>query len=102
MNTLKLVNNFSDGHPMMVSGSVSGHIAIWDLEKRKLHSYLNEAHSASVTGLSCLPSEPLMVTSAADNSLKVSHESFHIVKMNCLGLIALVMPAYLWTPGSIH
>jgi len=61
----------TDGHPMMVSGSVSGHIAIWDLEKRKLHSYLNEAHSASVTGLSCLPSEPLMVTSAADNSLKV-------------------------------
>lgn len=61
----------SDGHPMMVTGSTSGHIALWDLENRKLHSYMKEAHFASITGLSCLPSEPLMVTSAADNSLKV-------------------------------
>ncbi|XP_012945406.1 WD repeat-containing protein 36 isoform X2 [Aplysia californica] len=61
----------TDGHPMMVTGSASGHIALWDLENRKLHSYLEEAHFASVTGLVCLPSEPLMVTSAADNSLKV-------------------------------
>ncbi|GFO27669.1 WD repeat-containing protein 36 [Plakobranchus ocellatus] len=61
----------SDGHPMMVTGSASGHIALWDLENRKLHSYMKEAHFASVTGLACLPSEPLMVTSAADNSLKV-------------------------------
>ncbi|GFS13535.1 WD repeat-containing protein 36 [Elysia marginata] len=61
----------SDGHPMMVTGSTSGHIALWDLENRKLHSYMKEAHFSSITGLSCLPSEPLMVTSAADNSLKV-------------------------------
>lgn len=56
---------------MMVTGSTVGHIALWDLENRKLHSYMKEAHYASVTGLVCLPSEPLMVTSAADNSLKV-------------------------------
>ncbi|CAL1530137.1 unnamed protein product [Lymnaea stagnalis] len=61
----------TDGHPMMVTGSAAGHIALWDLENRKLHSYLKDAHFASVTGLECLPSEPLMVTSAADNSLKV-------------------------------
>lgn len=56
---------------MMVTGSTAGHISLWDLENRKLHSYMLEAHYSSVTGLSCLPSEPLMVTSAADNSLKV-------------------------------
>ncbi|KAH9489302.1 WD repeat-containing protein 36 [Bulinus truncatus] len=61
----------TDGHPMMLTGSVAGHIALWDLENRKLHSYLKDAHYSSVTGLKCLPSEPLMVTSAADNSLKV-------------------------------
>ncbi|KAK3793159.1 hypothetical protein RRG08_024990 [Elysia crispata] len=61
----------SDGHPVMVTGSTSGHISLWDLENRKLHSYMKEAHCSSITGLSCLPSEPLMVTSAADNSLKV-------------------------------
>uniref|UniRef100_A0A0B6Z6J4 Uncharacterized protein n=1 Tax=Arion vulgaris TaxID=1028688 RepID=A0A0B6Z6J4_9EUPU len=61
----------TDGHPIMVSGSTAGHIALWDLENRKLHSYMKEAHYSSVTGLVCLPSEPLMVTSAADNSLKV-------------------------------
>lgn len=61
----------TDGHPMMATGSAAGHIVLWDLENRKLHSYLKDAHYASVTGLECLPSEPLMVTSAADNSLKV-------------------------------
>ncbi|KAI8786613.1 WD repeat-containing protein 36 isoform X1 [Biomphalaria glabrata] len=61
----------TDGHPMMLTGSAAGHIALWDLENRKLHSYLKDAHYSSVTGLQCLPSEPLMVTCAADNSLKV-------------------------------
>jgi U3 small nucleolar RNA-associated protein 21 len=56
----------------MVTGSAAGHIALWDLEERKLRSQIRDAHSASVTGMSCLPSEPLMVTSAADNTLKVA------------------------------
>ncbi|BFY99565.1 hypothetical protein BsWGS_02605 [Bradybaena similaris] len=61
----------TDGNPIMVTGSSAGHIALWNLETKKLHSYVKEAHYASVTGLVCLPSEPLMVTSAADNSLKI-------------------------------
>lgn len=61
----------ADGHPIMVTGSASGHIACWDLEERKLRAQMREAHTSAVTGMQCLPSEPLMVTSAADNTLKV-------------------------------
>ncbi|XP_046327932.2 WD repeat-containing protein 36-like [Haliotis rufescens] len=61
----------TDGHPVMATGSTAGHIALWDLEDRKLKSQMRDAHSSSVTGMRCLPSEPLMVTSSADNTLKV-------------------------------
>ena len=62
---------FSDGHPVMASGSNLGHIALWNLEERKLHSQMRHAHNGSVSGLKCLPSEPLMITSSPDNSIKV-------------------------------
>ncbi|XP_060608574.1 WD repeat-containing protein 36-like isoform X2 [Ruditapes philippinarum] len=61
----------TDGHPIMATGSATGHIALWDLEERKLRSQMREAHMTSVSGMQCLPSEPLMVTSSADNTLKV-------------------------------
>ena len=56
---------------MMATGSAVGHIGLWDLEERKLSSQIRDAHTTSVTGMKCLPNEPLMVTSAADNTLKV-------------------------------
>jgi len=59
----------------MATGSASGHIGLWDLEKRKLCSQMREAHGTAVSGMQCLPSEPLMVTSAADNTLKVLGEN---------------------------
>lgn len=71
----------------MVTGSSAGHIALWNLETKKLHSYVKEAHYASVTGLVCLPSEPLMVTSSADNSLKVSIIAFLPVSSGCILII---------------
>lgn len=61
----------TDGHPIMATGSAPGHIALWDLEERKLRSQIRDAHMTTVTGMKCLPSEPLMVTSSADNTLKV-------------------------------
>jgi len=62
----------SDGEHQMCTGSSVGHIAVWDLEKRKLHSQIRCAHNAAVTGVKFLPSQPLLVTSSVDNSLKVS------------------------------
>ncbi|XP_043225558.1 WD repeat-containing protein 36-like [Amphibalanus amphitrite] len=61
----------TDGQPVMISGSTQGHVALWDLEERKLLGQMWEAHQGSVTGMAALPSEPLLVTSSPDNSLKV-------------------------------
>jgi U3 small nucleolar RNA-associated protein 21 len=55
----------------MISGSSAGHMAIWNLEEKKLVSQIREAHNAGVDGLNALQLEPLMVTSSGDNSLKV-------------------------------
>ena len=55
----------------MVTGSPVGHMALWNLEDRKLQAQIREAHTGAVAGIKCLPSEPLMVTSSPDNSIKV-------------------------------
>ena len=68
MNTI----HSADGHPIMATGSAVGHIALWDLEERKLKSQMRDSHMTSVMGMQCLPNEPLMVTSAADNTHKVT------------------------------
>ncbi|XP_026286831.1 WD repeat-containing protein 36 [Frankliniella occidentalis] len=60
----------TDGNPIMASGSLSGHVVFWNLEERKVVSQLR-AHSGGVSGLQCLANEPLMVTSSADNSVKL-------------------------------
>lgn len=61
----------TDGFPVMVTGSEIGHIALWDLKERRLVTQLRDAHSGPVSGINCLPNEPLMVTSSPDNSLKM-------------------------------
>nr|CAD7427750.1 unnamed protein product [Timema monikensis] len=61
----------TDNHPVLVSGSVTGALVFWDLEHRKVFSQIQAAHSKAVTGLKCLPNEPLLVTSSPDNSLKM-------------------------------
>ena len=60
----------SDGQPIMVSASRAGHLAIWDLEERKLTGQMRQAHDAEVAAVNCLTQEPLMVTSSPDNTLK--------------------------------
>ncbi|XP_003426057.1 WD repeat-containing protein 36 [Nasonia vitripennis] len=61
----------SDGHPIMATGSLQGHIVLWNLEQRKVESQILNAHFGSVTGLKCLPNEPLLVSSSPDNTLKL-------------------------------
>lgn len=55
----------------MISGSNLGHMAIWNLEEKRLVAQIREAHNASVDGMHSLHLEPLMVTSSGDNSVKV-------------------------------
>ncbi|XP_077993533.1 WD repeat-containing protein 36-like [Glandiceps talaboti] len=61
----------TDGHPIMATGSTAGHIALWDLEKCKLVGQMREVHNGAVTGMKYLPSQPLMITSSADNAIKI-------------------------------
>jgi U3 small nucleolar RNA-associated protein 21 len=61
----------TDGNPVMISGSNLGHLAIWNLEDKRLIAQVREAHNASVTGMQTLQLEPLMVTSSSDNSIKI-------------------------------
>lgn len=60
----------TDGTPVMISGSSSGHIACWDLEKRKLSHQMRSCHSGPVASAKCLQGEPVMVTNSKDNTLK--------------------------------
>ncbi|CAD5111627.1 DgyrCDS920 [Dimorphilus gyrociliatus] len=60
-----------DGQEYMTTGSTTGHIAIWNLEKKKIQSQIQNAHDNSVCGMEFLKNEPLMVTNSGDNSLKI-------------------------------
>lgn len=60
-----------DGVPIMVTGSHTGNIVLWNLEEQRVVSQVQQAHSAGISGMQCLMSEPLMVTNSEDNSLKL-------------------------------
>ena len=61
----------TDGEPVLVSAG-GGHVALWDLEERKLRAQIRSAHSSdgAMAGARCLPGEPLLVTAGEDNTLK--------------------------------
>ncbi|XP_014218088.1 WD repeat-containing protein 36 [Copidosoma floridanum] len=59
-----------DNH-IMATGTTQGHIVLWNLDKRRIESQILNAHYGSVTGIKCLPQEPLLVSSSPDNTLKV-------------------------------
>jgi U3 small nucleolar RNA-associated protein 21 len=62
----------SDGKlAAMATASPAGHVAVWDLDKRALHSAIRHAHTADITSLHFLPSEPVLVSAGADNALKM-------------------------------
>lgn len=62
---------FLDGQPLLASGGSSGVISIWNLEKRRLQSVIREAHDSSIVSLHFLANEPVLMSSSADNSIKV-------------------------------
>ncbi|XP_073271083.1 U3 small nucleolar RNA-associated protein 21 homolog [Primulina huaijiensis] len=61
----------TDGQPLLASGGSSGVISIWNLEKRKLHSIIREAHDCSIVSLHFFACEPVLMSSSADNSVKM-------------------------------
>lgn len=63
---------FPDGHPVLATASSNGHIALWDLNAggRLLH-LVRGAHDGAVSSIEWVPGQPLLVSSGADNSVKV-------------------------------
>lgn len=57
--------------PLVVSGSLTGDIAVWNLASKKLESVLAGAHDGAVTSLTFLPNEPILLSSGADNAIKM-------------------------------
>lgn len=63
----------SDGPPIVASGSPQGHIAFWDLERLQIVTQQRHAHSTAVAAATFLHGEPLLITTGADNAIKVNH-----------------------------
>ncbi|KAL9250535.1 WD repeat-containing protein [Drosera capensis] len=61
----------TDGQPLLASGGSSGVISIWNLEKRKLHSIIREAHDSAIVSLHFFANEPVLLSASADNSMKM-------------------------------
>ncbi|KAL8172434.1 hypothetical protein V2J09_024238 [Rumex salicifolius] len=61
----------TDTQPLLASGGSSGIISIWNLEKRKLQAVIQEAHDSSIISLHFFANEPVLMSSAADNSIKM-------------------------------
>ncbi|XP_010263396.1 PREDICTED: WD repeat-containing protein 36 [Nelumbo nucifera] len=61
----------TDGQPLLASGGSSGVISIWNLEKRRLQSVIREAHDSSIISLYFFSNEPVLMSSSADNSIKM-------------------------------
>ena len=58
------------GAPLMAAGSGAGVITVWNLEERKLHTVIRDAHDAPVTALHFFAGEPRLMSAGADNALK--------------------------------
>ncbi|EFJ49064.1 hypothetical protein VOLCADRAFT_59899 [Volvox carteri f. nagariensis] len=58
------------GLPLMAAGGGGGVITVWNLEERRLHTVIRDAHDGQLLSLHFFPGEPLLMSSAADNSVK--------------------------------
>lgn len=55
----------------MATGTLEGHVILWNVEQRKTGSQITSAHYRAVSGLQFLRNEPLLVTSSVDNTFKL-------------------------------
>ena len=53
------------GIPLMAAGGGAGVVTVWDLEARKLHTIIRDAHDAPVTKLHFFPGEPRLMSAGA-------------------------------------
>lgn len=60
-----------DDEQMMATGNMHGDVALWDLSERRLAHIMKSAHDGYITSLTFLNNQPILVTGATDNSIKV-------------------------------
>ncbi|XP_036341537.1 WD repeat-containing protein 36-like isoform X1 [Rhagoletis pomonella] len=60
----------TDGPPIMITACSNGHMALWNLEDRKIAGQL-QAHEDLVSTAICFHNEPLLFTTSPDNSMKL-------------------------------
>lgn len=73
----------------MASGGTSGVISVWNLEKRRLQSVIREAHDGAIISLHFFANEPVLMSSSADNSIKVSQASMLLTTSFRLAMLDL-------------
>lgn len=56
---------------LLLAGSAAGHISLWQLASGRLVGELRSAHRGAVTGLGAVRGQPLLVSNAGDNALRV-------------------------------
>uniref|UniRef100_A0A6B2KXS5 Uncharacterized protein n=1 Tax=Arcella intermedia TaxID=1963864 RepID=A0A6B2KXS5_9EUKA len=61
----------TDGNNHLLSGTKSGTLTIWDLDKQKLVTSIPFAHEGSIVSLYFFYNEPLFVSTGTDNSIKL-------------------------------
>lgn len=59
------------GVPMLASADDLGDITLWDLQAKRLIHVLHHAHDAAITSLHFLLKQPLLMSTGADNTIKV-------------------------------
>lgn len=66
-----------DGESVLASASSVGHITLWDLAAggRLLH-IIRGAHDAAVSAVEWIPGQPVLISSSADNSIKVCGSAY--------------------------
>lgn len=70
VTSLAFRSDYSDG--MLVSGTSSGDLVVWDLTKRAIHSFVKNVHSNGVGSLCFLDTLPLLISSGlSDNAISV-------------------------------
>lgn len=81
----------------MAAGGSAGVVTVWDLEERRIHTIIKDAHQARLLGLHFFAGQPVLLSSGADNSLKqwlfdaadgsarlLGHRSGHSAPPTCL------------------
>ncbi|KAI8916960.1 WD40-repeat-containing domain protein [Powellomyces hirtus] len=60
----------TDEKPHMVTGSISGDLAIWDLSKQQVLNVMKGAHSAPVHTACYYAGQPILITAGSDNAIR--------------------------------